>query len=439
MTCQKFKQLTHCPTAIWILRIIVGGLFIVSGFTKAIDPWGFVFKIEEYFNIWGISEPRSVILVIAIILSSYEFLFGFFLSTGCFKRTSPWFLLASMAFMLPLTAYIAIANPVSDCGCFGEFWKLSNIATFIKNILLTVAIVYLCRYNKTVEKSIFAPTLQWIVSIVSFSYILFISLFGYNVQPLIDFRQYPTGTDMYAKTTDFNNDDDIIFRYEKNGKTDLFTIDNLPDSTWEFVERIENNSSADNEDAITIYDGNEDVTADVIAEEGDQLLLIIPEPIRADISYTYAINEFSSLVKRSGGSMIGLLATGEKGIDHWIDISMADYPCYTSEDTGLKELARGNMALVYLKDGIIHWKRTLSSFEFDVIEKMGKQNTPLDSFSLNTKHILTASTIAWAGILLAIILFGAFAKPLKNYFTKKKRKKNVTLHHCSNEISEINQ
>lgn len=415
MACLATASGKNVTVLVWPLRIIAGGIFIVSGFSKAIDPWGFIFKIEEYLSVWNIAEPRSLILVAAIAISSYEFLFGLFTATGCFKRTAPWFLMASMVFMLPLTAYIAIANPVSDCGCFGEFWELSNTATFVKNVLLTIALAFLCRYNKTVKKCVFAPSLQWLAGIASFSYILFISLFGYNIQPLIDFRQYPVGTDLYTRINESSDDeDDIMFKYEKNGMTKLFTLDNLPDSTWTFIDRIVHN--ADNESSITIYDGDEDITAEVISPTGEQLMLVISEPQRIDISYTYAINEFSSLVKRNGGSMIGILATGEKGIAHWIDISMAGYPCFSAEDTSLKELVRGNMSLVYLLDGKIKWKRTLSSFEFDAIERMSRHDTPLGTFSLDLWHILAVATAIWAGILAAIILLQLLVKPLKPVF-----------------------
>ncbi|MDE5633243.1 MAG: DoxX family membrane protein, partial [Muribaculaceae bacterium] len=94
---------------VWAVRILVGALFVFSGIVKAIDLWGFVFKMEEYLAAWGMTQPRSLVLMAAMAVSAYETVFGFLLMTGCYKRVAPWALTLSMAVMLPLTAYIAIA------------------------------------------------------------------------------------------------------------------------------------------------------------------------------------------------------------------------------------------------------------------------------------------------------------------------------------------
>ena len=112
--------------AIWVLRLALGAVFILSGFVKLVDLWGFVFKIEEYLAVWNLMQPRTIVLVVALLLSGYEFVLGALLAMGCYKRSAPWGLGLMMAFMLPLTLYLWIADPVSDCGCFGDFWKLSN-------------------------------------------------------------------------------------------------------------------------------------------------------------------------------------------------------------------------------------------------------------------------------------------------------------------------
>ncbi|MDE5968789.1 MAG: DoxX family protein, partial [Muribaculaceae bacterium] len=176
-----------------LLRIVVGGVFIASGFTKAIDPWGFIYKIEDYLNVWGIGVPRSIIFVGAVGLSAYEFLFGAMLVLGAYRRTSVRALMLTMLFMLPLTAYIAIANPVADCGCFGEWLLLSNWATFGKNIVITAMLVWLWRYNFRIKWAFVRPSLQWVAATACAIYLIIIAGYGYMVQPLIDFRPYPVG------------------------------------------------------------------------------------------------------------------------------------------------------------------------------------------------------------------------------------------------------
>ena len=114
--------LTHLrnntKTYIWILRLLVGSIFILSGTAKLIDLWGFIYKIEQYLLTWGIIEPRSIVFIGALSISSFEFIMGALLLVGSLKRTSAWSLLALMGVMLPFSLYVAVSNPVDDCGCF---------------------------------------------------------------------------------------------------------------------------------------------------------------------------------------------------------------------------------------------------------------------------------------------------------------------------------
>lgn len=279
------------PYAVISLRIIVGLLFIISGFAKAIDPWGFIFKIEDYLTAWGMSEPRTITLVIAIAISTYELILGFMILTGCLKRWAPRLLMLSMIVMLPLTAYIWISNPVDDCGCFGELWKISNAATFWKNVFITVALLYLCQFNSRKRRGLYRPAIQWIVVTVVLLYSIIISLYGYNFQPMLDFRPYPVGTNLYSVLTGeaINDSDDKKMVYQREGKEQEFSIDNLPDSTWTFVRRIDSEVAADSnlDLGFSILDVDyDDVTDIAINNEGEMLILVIPESDRVDIAYT---------------------------------------------------------------------------------------------------------------------------------------------------------
>ena len=119
----------------WLLRIAVGGVFIVSGLSKGIDPWGTFYKTSEYLTAMHIPivELGNTVLTLVFLLFSSEFIIGVCLLTGCYRKAAPIFAALFMLVMLPLTLWIAIADPVSDCGCFGDFLVISNWATFIKN------------------------------------------------------------------------------------------------------------------------------------------------------------------------------------------------------------------------------------------------------------------------------------------------------------------
>lgn len=358
------SQSSSLPSKIkWLVilcRIAVGVTFIVSGLAKSIDPWGFLYKTLEYLDVWGLDLPRSLVLVGTMFLSAGEFTAGFMALLGCYRRAVSWLLLATMVFMLPLTLYIMIADPVSDCGCFGDFLVISNTATFLKNVVLTAAIVVMVIYNHRV-KCLVSPYIQWLPAVACGIYALLIGVTGYNEQPLIDFRGFPVGSPLSVDNTS-GSGAEFSFVYEKNGTQREFTIDALPDSTWTFVERrIKTGTAEAAHDPLAIYDGSDDVTADVIDTEGEQLLVLIPDLRYADMSSTYTINELNRYMEARGGSMIGIIGSDIQGLELWREIAMPEYALFTAEPTQIKELARGNVSIVYIDNDTVRWKQTMSA------------------------------------------------------------------------------
>ncbi|MDE7142840.1 MAG: DoxX family protein, partial [Muribaculaceae bacterium] len=391
------------PAAVWTLRLAVGAVFVMSGLVKAIDLWGFVFKLEEYAASFGFPQPRSVMVMTALFVSGYEFMFGFFLATGCFKRAAPWGLALMMLVMLPLTLYIAVASPVSDCGCFGDFFILSNTATFLKNVALAALIALLLAWNSKVRSGLFAPAIQWVAGVWTGVYLIIIALFGYNVQPMLDFRPFPAGTPLAAESDD---DTEYAFIYERDGVSREFPMDSIPDGDgWTFVDRVPKGTSADDRPDFAIFDGEYDVTESVIATEGWQFLLVLPEPAKADISYTYAANEIYQYADSAGIPMAGLLATDQRGIDAWLDLSMAGYPCYSVDDTQLKELSRGTMALVILLDGKVYSKEMLSSIPLERIEAARASGDMPRALALEPASLFKTLTVICVSGLLLLYMF----------------------------------
>ena len=366
----------HPRTVRWtviVLRLVIGAVFVASGFAKAVDPWGSVYKIGEYLAVWGWEFSRAMLVSAAVGLSALEFLCGMMLFMGCYRRSVVVVLLAMMAFMLPLTLYIWIANPVSDCGCFGDWVILGNGATFVKNIAITAALLVLLPYNRR-QRAVISPYLQWVPLVVSMVYIFGISYAGYYDQPVVDFRSYPVGASLLpddsGSDADVDEADMYGFVYEKDGVTQQFSIDNLPDSTWTFVERrlLDGHYEDTSADTLVIRDiDGEDVTSDAVSTEGYQLMVLVPAMKDLDISYTYYINQLYRQLPSDSVSMIGVIGGNERDLALWKDLSMSEYPLYTADGIQIKELARGDIAAVMLRDGRIVWKRTLPSLVEDLI------------------------------------------------------------------------
>ena len=129
----------------WLMRIAVGSVFIVSGLSKGIDPWGTYYKTSEYLTAMHIPivEWGNTVLALAFLLFSVEFIIGVSLLLGCFRKAAPIMAALFMLAMLPLTLWIAITDPVADCGCFGDFLVISNWATFMKNCCISGAVIWL--------------------------------------------------------------------------------------------------------------------------------------------------------------------------------------------------------------------------------------------------------------------------------------------------------
>ncbi len=413
----------HLHLIIFLLRIIVGSTFIISGLSKMIDPWGFIYKLEQYFAVWNITEYRSITLIIAVALSAGEFILGISLANGCYKRVSVLLLFITMLILFPFSIYIAIFDPVDDCGCFGDFWIISNSVTALKNGIIFILLVYLLRYNVKL-RGFFNPYIQWIFLSLSIIYILFIGIIGYNKQPLLDFRTFKVGSDLTinTNTTTYN------FVYEKNNQRKVVGIEDLTeiDSTWMFVERVEIANNENNSEFI-IYDENgENITSDIIARYEEQLLLLIPELKRADISHSYLINELNEYITSNGGELIGVFSTNKTGIEYWKDIAIAEYEIYSAENTTIKELVRGNVALVYLKNGIIQWKRTINSIDPNILSNENNAQI-LDTLYINGKKQFLIITSIYIILLLILRMFDNTYITLKSFFYKKNQKKDVTL------------
>ena len=133
-------------------RLLIGVVFIFSGFVKAVDPMGSTYKFIDYFNAFHLSFLEGLALPLAIVLSSIELVLGVSLLLGYRMKITSWIVLLFIAFFTVLTFILAIFNPVSDCGCFGDALILTNWQTFYKNVLLKISI--LLKFQAKCKKTI---------------------------------------------------------------------------------------------------------------------------------------------------------------------------------------------------------------------------------------------------------------------------------------------
>ena len=424
------KGETWCRLLTTLMRLVVGGLFVFSGFTKAVDPWGTCYKITDYLNAMGMEQWGNTALFLAVALAALEFMVGIAIVVGAYRRSSVVIALLMMAVMTPVTLWLAISDAVPDCGCFGDALHLSNWATFFKNVLLILGLIYLLMFNKSL-RGIYGPAVHWMVMAVSFAMVMAVAYYGYFVQPLIDYRPYPVGTRLASMDTagseDENSEDDFIFIYSRDGVEQEFTIDSLPDEEdgWEYVTRyharrpqgkiIIQKGASPSSIAIMDDEGN-DVTIDVLTRNRHMVLLLFPDLLQVGVVHSFALNELNDAALVADADVVALTPASAQEIEQWKDISMASYPIYYMDDSELKMIARGNPAVVYLEDGTIKWKRTLTSLEN--VEQPVELNRLSDDYDAD--GIMTRLMAAFLLALLAILILNRSHLVLRHLFTRKK-------------------
>ena len=412
-----------------LMRLVVGGVFVFSGFTKAVDPWGTSYKIADYLTAMGLVEWTGTALFIAVALAAIEFMLGITIVVGAYRRSALWLALILMLVMTPLTLWLAVTDAVPDCGCFGDALHLSNWATLGKNVLLLLGILYLLPFNTSL-RSIYGPAVQWMVMAASFAFVMAVAYYGYFTQPLIDYRPYPVGTRLantIMVTGGDEDEDDFIFVYSREGEEREFTLDNLPDEEdgWEFVTRyharrphgkvIVQNGNIDNGIAILDEDGN-DISVDVLSGSRQKLLLLFPDLPQVGVVNSYAINELTDAAFVNGTDVVGLASASPDEIAQWKDISMASYPIHIMDDSELKMVARGNPAVVYLEDGVINWKRTLTSLDgVTMPDNFAELATDYDADAIMSRLML-----AYLACLLVVLLLNRSHLVLRRLFSRKK-------------------
>lgn len=406
----------------WVIREVTGIVFVFSGFVKAIDPWGTLYKFAEYFSVWGISIHNNLMIAGVFLLCAVEFMIGVFLMFGCYRKSVTVCGLLFMFLMLSLTLWLAVANPISDCGCFGDALILSNWQTFWKNVILTGCLIYLVKFNPGIN-CIITPAFQWMAFTATGIFIMVISWFGFNIQPMLDFRPFKVGTLMSIEASG-DNESSFVFTYEKDGVSkDFSEEDELPaeDSGWIFIRRKEifpdnysqnENQSQEHEFRIWDREGEEDVTEDALTQYDKNLLMLIPSLKDVSASTTWKINALYDWTHAHGIGMMAIIALHSGDIAEWEDLSMPRYEIYTSEDTSIKELARGNPAVVYVDNGVIKWKTSLASLndkDFATPETSSDINS-IAPDSQNTLKNISFIYLAVMGVLVAISFIPRFAQ-----------------------------
>ncbi|MDO4161066.1 MAG: triose-phosphate isomerase [Prevotellaceae bacterium] len=398
-----------------VCRFIVAFTFIFSGYVKAIDPIGTQYKIQDYLTSLQISGymPDYATLGASVLLGGFEFCLGVFTLFAVHRRATSRLVLLFMAVMTPFTLWLAIANPIEDCGCFGDALILSNWETFYKNVILIIAAWIICHRPFMMARFISA-TNQWIVITYTMLFILISSGISLYTLPQFDFRPYHIGANIKegmkipegAKEPQF----ETTFILEKDGKRKEFTLDNYPDSTWTFidsktVQTAEGYVPPIHDFSIQTLDGSEDITDSVITRKGYSFLLISPHLETAEDTNFGDIDQIYEYSQEHGYDFYALTASTEKAIQHWRDITGAEYNFFNTDETTLKTIIRSNPGLLLIKDGTIIGKWSHNRLPKLDYKTPALEKTEYGHIQNNSTAGTTSKMILWYILPLLIITF----------------------------------
>ena len=366
-------------------RLLLAVVFVLSGFVKAVDPLGTQYKIADYLEAMHLGGllPDFATLGLSVGLSATEFCVGVFLLFAIQRRLTSRLALAFMLAMTPLMLWLAVANPVSDCGCFGDALKLTNWQTFWKNVVLLAAAAVVVARPKEMFRFV-SESNQWIVINYSAVFILAVSTWSLYDLPQFDFRPYHVGADIKkgmeipdgAPQPQF----ETTFVLEKDGERRTFTLDDYPDSTWTFVDSktvqtAEGYVPPIHDFSITRCDTGDDITDEVLSDTSYVFLLVSPYLEQADDSRFDLINELYEYSLERGYPFYCLTASTEQNIAQWRDKTGAEYSFCQTDETTLKTVVRSNPGLLLLKGGTV--VRKWSHNSLPVIEQ-SQTSLPLD-------------------------------------------------------------
>ncbi len=350
-----------------ISRILVGALFIFSGFIKLNDPLGFSYKLQEYFSYDVLDLPVFIpyALGISIFVVVFEVVLGVFLLIGYKPKFTVWSLLGMIVFFTFLTFYAAYFEKVKDCGCFGDFLKLTPWESFTKDLILLILILILFVGQKHIKPilSKFGLTVSTLLSFVvclGFGYYVLMYL------PTFDFRAYKIG-DNFQDNMKLPADakDAIIdyhWTYTLDGEEKVFTDRGRGPKIYDKIIGVKTVTIQEGDvpkiQDFSIESEDEDLTQQFL--ETEKLVMIVSYNLdKAEADGLAKIKAMADEAKKKGYTVMGLTASGK---DKKAEIKNAynlDFDFYLCDEKVLKTIVRANPGVVVLEKGTVtqkvHW------------------------------------------------------------------------------------
>ena len=396
-----------------LCRIIVGIVFIYSGFVKGIDPLGSDYKFTDYFNAFGMGWMNATTLFFSFALSLAEFLIGTALLFNLWVSRMAWGSLLFMAFFTPLTLVLALTNPVSDCGCFGDAMILTNWQTFWKNIILLLLAIMIFVYRKEYKSSLSLMG-QFSFLTLAGAGMLCLSIYCYRHLPVLDFRPYAVGKnitegmrlpegakpDQYEVTLKYKN--------KQTGEIRSFTEENYP---WQDTLNWEYESSSERlvkkgyitpiHDLVIEHPTLGNITEEILEDDNHTILAVAYNLNQSDTQYQPAINRLAEYAREKGIRFYGLTSSTERDIEAYKKRNHVPYEFCTADEIQLKTMIRSNPGVIILREGTILDKWAGK----DVPDVKELQDTDLTAYCVYSREQMQRIYLVYSIILLFFVAY----------------------------------
>ena len=353
-------------------RMLVGLVFIFSGFVKGIDPLGLTYKMQEYFVVYHMEWMSPLALTLAIFFCILEFATGVALLFNLRIKIFSWIAFLLMVFFTIQTYVSAVKNLVTDCGCFGDAIHLTNWQTFYKNIVIIIPTILIFIYRKK-YKSMLTLKGQTVFSGASVLFMICISLYCYMHLPLIDFLPWKVGTVISEKLipTPEVAEMTMVYKNVKSGEVKKYSsaefakLGNWDDSIW--ANKWQKEWSFVNTEKkilkpfveapihdfkINDQDGN-DHTEQTIKNPNFNFILVAHNLDKSNKNAFIELNNFVKQCQADNINFIALTSTPFNKIDIFRHDVQAMYDFYNTDETALKTMIRSNPGLILLKNGVV--------------------------------------------------------------------------------------
>ncbi|MDR0982218.1 MAG: DoxX family protein [Culturomica sp.] len=401
-----------------IFRIIVGAVFIFSGFAKGVDPLGSTYKFIDYFNAFGMSWLDFTALFGSFFMSLLEFLVGVCLFLNIKIRTASWGALIFMLFFTPLTLILAIKNPVTDCGCFGDAWILTNWETFWKNVILLAMILVIFNKRKNF-KSIFNFLEQTVIVVFTAVLMFSLEVHCYRHLPVVDFRPYSVGKDIQAGMTAPEGapvDEykiTLTYKNKTTGETQDFDETNYPwqdTVNWEFhsssQKLVSEGYKTPIHDFVIEHPVSGDITEDILTDDNYTFFVVSYNLEKANNKYWDDLNKLAHLAQEKNYNFYGLTASNRDEIKKVTDKYSLPFEFCSTDEIQLKTIVRSNPGLVLMKKGVVigKWGHR------DLPKPEELQNGELLSYTINNmrsdneRYIIYIFILSYFALLFAYMI-----------------------------------